>query len=91
MKKVIKEYSNGVTLILRIDRGLIDYFVDKEYKNTVIIEGISQEEFIDSNEVYEKIVGSKCESEVIKVQVIDRREMTDEELYQKLFGINERV
>ena len=91
MKKVIKEYDNGVTLLYRVNRGLIDYFVQKEFKNTVIIEGMTQEEFIDSNEVYEKIVGTKCDAEVTKVQVIDRNEMTDEELYQRLFGRNWQV
>ena len=86
MKKVIKEYEDGVALIYRVNRNLIDYFYRKEYKNTIILEGMTQEEFIESDKVYEKIIGNKCETEVISVRVIERQDLTDEELFQKLFG-----
>lgn len=86
MKKVIKEYGDGVALIYRVNRNLIDYFYRKEYKNTIILEGMTQEEFIESDKVYEKIIGNKCETEVISVRVIERQDLTDEELFQKLFG-----
>lgn len=86
MKKVIKEYGDGVALIYRVERNLIDYFYRKEYKNTIILEGMTQEEFIESDKVYEKIIGNKCETEVISVRFIERQDLTDEELFERLFG-----
>ena len=86
MKKIIKEYGDGVALIYRVERNLIDYFYRKEYKNTIILEGMTQEEFIESDKVYEKIIGNKCETEVISVRFIERQDLTDEEIFERLFG-----
>ena len=86
MKKIIKEYSDKVALIYRVEKNLIDYYVDKEFKNTLIFEYMTEKEFIESDKVYERVLGIKCNAEVINLHIIERPILTDEELFQKLFG-----
>lgn len=58
---VFKEYENDVVLIYQVHRGFIDYFFKGEYKNSIVADGLSWEEFLKKDNQYEEIVGYKCD------------------------------
>ena len=70
MLKIYKKYENGVDLIFHVERHKVDYFVDKEYKNTLELEDLDERNFIESDWVYKRIVGYpvKCEVKEIIVE-----------------------
>lgn len=65
LKKVIKEYSDGVTFILDVRVNEVDYFRDGVFQFRLFNPG-SFKAFLNTNRVYELILGKQCSVPAIK-------------------------